>query len=195
MAQLLHLEEFAPDAGGNPGNGGDNDSQRLASYERGYQAGYDDAAVAATEDQTRISAEFSLNLQDLGFTFHEARSHVIRSLEPLLLALVEKLLPDLVAQTMGQRILEEIIPLAETAADTPIQVVVAPSCLAAIEPLLKSATTCPLELVEEPSLGPGQVFLRSGKFEKQIDMQSVLGAITDAMSALERENSGVFAHG
>ena len=199
MAQLLRLEEFATDApsgfGGTGAGAADSDTQRMASYEQGYQAGYDDAARTASEDQTRISAELSLNLQNLGFTFHEARSHVIQSLEPLLLALVEKLLPELVAKTIGQRILEEIAPLAEMAADTPIQVVIAPSCRAAIEPLLTAASAYPLELINEPSLGVGQVFLRSGKHEKQIDMDSVLAAITDAMAALERENSGAFAHG
>ena len=197
MAQLFQLEEFSsgPQSVSNSTENVEFETQRMASYEQGYQAGYDDAAQSANDDQTRISAELSLNLQDLGFTFNEARSHVINSLEPLLLALVEKLLPELVAQSMGQRILEEIVPLAELAADAPIQVIVAPACRAAIEPILNSAKSFPFELIDEPSLGPGQAFLRSGGLEKDIDMQSVISAITEAMSAMEHENARAFVHG
>jgi len=204
MAQLFHLEEFehqnsqtlskgfAAGAGASPGDG---DSVRVTFYEQGYKAGWDDAAAAAGEDQAKIGAELSHNLQDLGFTFHEARSHVIRSMEPLLLALVEKLLPELFAETFAQRILEEIMPLADKAADAPIQVVIAPSNRASLEPILAAATTCPLELVDEPSLGPGQVFLRSGQLEKQVDLESAISAISDAIAAIGQEASGAFANG
>ncbi len=206
MAQQLHLEEFETDEAapffqglGIPTMAGKVKSGATApstkNYEHGYKAGWDDAAQAADEEQVKFTAEFSHNLQDLGFTFHEARSHVIHSLEPLLLALVEKLLPELVAQTVAERILEEIAPLAQKYADTPIQVVTSPANCAALEPILSASASWPLELVEEPSLGPGQVFLRSGKVEKHVDMDSVVTAITSAITAMGEENKGAFAHG
>ncbi len=206
MAQLLRLEEFELDDPVNISGGGQfqlgtgvkpdtAEVARIAAYEQGYSAGWDDGSNAAGDDQTRMSTEFSHNLQDLGFTFHEAKSHVIHSLSPLLLALADKLLPELVARTLGQKILEEIIPLAELAAETPIQLVVAPSNRAALEPLLATATACPLEITEEPTLGPGQVYLRSGKIEKHIDLESVIQTLSDAIATVEQGSQGAFAHG
>ena len=202
MAQLFHLEEFEQWIGnsgigkfsGSGAQGKESDTIRVTFYEQGYKAGWDDAVVASQQDQANISAELAHNLQDLGFTFHEARSHIIHSIEPLLQALVEKLLPELFAQTLAQRILDEIVSLVDQAADTPIQVVIAPCNLPILEPVLANAT-CPLELIEEPSLSAGQVYLRSGQIEKQIDLDSAISSISEALTALGQESTGAFAHG
>ncbi len=173
----------------------ETEAVKVNAYEQGYSAGWDDAARAAETDQTRISTEFAHNLQDLGFTFHEARSHVIRSLGPLLDALVTKILPELSAQTLGQRIIQEIVPIAEKAADTPIRIEVAPSCRAALQPFLDAHANHPFELAEEPSLSPGQVYLRSGKLEKHIDLEEALAKIESAVAALDHTNKEAFSHG
>lgn len=167
---------------------------RLESYEAGYKAGWDDAAQAETENQGRIGAEFARNLQDLGFTFHEARSHVMQALEPLLQGMVERVLPKLVSHTMGQKILEELLPIATDAADTPIEVVVNPSSRSALEPMLADAVV-PITLVEEPSLAEGQVFLRSGKIERHIDFVDAVDRIGAAINALYDLNEKAFGNG
>ena len=83
MAGITFLEEFANAGPHSAGAGGAGltsdqaDARAQASYETGYSAGWDDAVRAETEAHKRISAEFARNLQDLGFTFHEARAHVI----------------------------------------------------------------------------------------------------------------------
>ena len=205
MASLFQLEEF--EAALMPGFGAElsssftqtlgdeGEGENNTAFEQGYKAGWDDAARASAEDQTRISTEFARNLQDLGFTFHEARSHMMRSLEPLLMELAESLLPELVAQTLGARIVEEIMPMAESAADRPIEIVVSPASRAALEPLLSSATTVPLTLSEEPSLAAGQVHLRSGKVEKEIDLTGAIERVTAVISAAVQSNEKVFRHG
>ncbi len=206
MGLQLQLEEFQnndastflKEMGLNPVSGKSNKFDETGGvnlYEQGYKAGWDDSARMADEDQSKFSTEFAHNLQDLGFTFHEARSHVIHSMEPLLNALVEKFIPELMAQTLVPLILQELIPLVEDIADAPIQIVISPSNLIALEPLLTAATTCPLDLSEEPSLGPGQVFLRSGKIEKQIDLDSALATIANAITALGNNSDEAFAHG
>jgi flagellar assembly protein FliH len=180
------LTQAAPD---------DLESVKVSAYEQGYSAGWEDAAQSAESDKSRISTEFAHNLQDLGFTFHEARSHVIRSLHPLLEALVGKLLPELSAQTIGQRIIEEFVPLAETAADTPIQIEVAPGNSEALQPFLDAHSNHPFELREEPSLSPGQVYLRSGSTEKHIDLVGALSNIQSALNALHYTNKEAFSNG
>ena len=168
---------------------------RLEGYEAGFKAGWDDATRAEASEQSRIGAEFARNLQDLGFTFHEARSHVMQALEPLLAGMVQRVLPQLVSETMGQTILEELLPLATQAADTPIEIVVAPASRPVLEQLLANATTVPFSLVEEPTLSQGQVFLRSGKTERHIDFASAIDRIGAAIEGLYDLNEKAFRNG
>ena len=168
---------------------------RLEGYEAGYQAGWDDASRAESEDQSRIGAEFARNLQDLGFTFHEARSHVMHALEPLLTGMVEKVLPGIVSETIGQTIVEELLPLASAAADAPIEVVVSPASRPALEALLAEATSVPFALTEEASLAEGQVFLRSGKTEKHLDLTGAVDRIGSAINGLYELNEKAFQNG
>lgn len=168
---------------------------RLEGYEAGYKAGWDDAARSEAEEQSRIGAEFARNLQDLGFTFHEARSHVMQALEPLLSSMVERVLPRLVSETIGQTIVEELLPLASSAADTPIEVVVSPVSRPALDALLSRATAIPFTVIEEPTLAEGQVFLRSGKTERHIDFTSAVDRIGTAIEGLYDLNEKAFQHG
>lgn len=173
----------------------DLEAARLTGYEAGYQAGWDDAAKADDETRDRISAEFARNLQDLGFTFHEARSHVMQSLEPLLSIMVEKVLPKLVSDTIGQAIVEEILPLAANAADTPIQILVYPEGRTMLESLVSQNNTVPLEIVEESTLTEGQVYMRLGNTEKQIDLAGAVDRIGEAITGLYEINEKALQNG
>lgn len=173
----------------------DIEVQRVAAYEQGYQAGWDDALSAESADQSRIGAEFSRNLQDLGFTFHEARSHVMSALEPLLSEMVSKVLPRLVSDTLGQTIIEELMPFAQDASDTPVQIVVSLGNRKLIEALFDESLTIPIDIVEEPTLADGQVFLRLGELEKKIDMESAIERIGRAIKSTYALNKEVMKHG
>ena len=173
----------------------DVEQARLSGYEAGYKAGWDDAVRAEREDQARIDAEFSRNLQEMGFTFQEARAHVMNALEPLLAGMVDKVLPDLVAQTLGQSIVEELLHLASDVADAPIDVVVTPSCRAVLEPMIKSATSVPFSLIEEPSLADGQVYLRAGQRERHLDFAGAVDRIGKSISDFFSLNEKVFQNG
>lgn len=182
----------APAAGPSPA---EIETARMAAYEQGFKAGWDDATHAEAENQMRIGAEFARNLQDLGFTFHEARSHIMKALEPLLTEMVSKVLPQLVAETIGHTILEEILPLAENASDAPIQMVISPNSLPAVKKILDVSVSVPLEIIEEESLADGQVFLRLGDLEKKIDMDSAVEKIGEAIRSVYTLNEEAMKHG
>ena len=189
MAHAITLEDFTQSrASLEPGADLQRDealeAAERAAYEQGYSAGWDDAIRAEEETQTRISAELSRNLQDLGFTFHEARSHVMRAIEPLLRDLVAKFLPAVAAESLGALVLEQLLPLADQSADGPIDLMVPVGLSAKLEALLAGHTAIPVQIVEEPSLGEGQVLLRSGNLEKRIDLDDAISKVSDALSAL-----------
>jgi flagellar biosynthesis/type III secretory pathway protein FliH len=190
--EQVFVVEPIVDQGPNPA---EIEANRMAAYEQGYKAGWDDAAQTQSDDQSRIGADFERNLQDLGFTFHEAKSHVMKALEPLLIEIVSKVLPQLVSQTLGQTILEELMPFAEEMSDAPVQIVVAPSGRAAIEALIDTSLTIPLEIIEEHSLADGQVYLRMGELEKKIDMDGAIERIGHAIKSIYALNEEAMKHG
>ena len=154
---------------------------KLASFDTGYRAGWDDAAAAQTDEQSRVRTDLGRNLQALGFTYHEARTHVLKSLEPLLLKITGKLLPELARLSLAPMLLETLMPLAEGLADAPITLVLNPAARPAVEALLEPATGLPLTIVEEPTLGEGQAWLRLGATETHVDLDSATEKIAAAV--------------
>jgi flagellar assembly protein FliH len=158
-----------------------SEEERLAAYEQGYTAGWDDATAAQSDDQAQISTSLAHNLQSIGFTFHEARMHVLGSLEPLLIDLTTHLLPALARASMGAVVAEVLTPIAEDLAETPIEIVMNPSSRPGIEAVLERTTNLPLRLTEEPSLGEGQVYLRYGQSETRIDLDAAIAEIVASL--------------
>lgn len=154
---------------------------KLASYDAGYSAGWEDAAAAQSGDQTRISADLARNLQALSFTYQEARGHVLRALEPLFEEIIAKLLPSLASETLGGIVLDTLMPMAEGLADAPVTLVLNPNARAAVEPLIEAATGLTLVIEEEPSLSEGQVYLRFDQNEALVDLDRATAEIATAL--------------
>ena len=154
---------------------------KLAAYDSGYAAGWEDAVAAQSSDQTRVQADLARNLQGLSFTFHEARQHVLKALQPLISEMVGRLLPALARETLSQVVLEVVMPMAGTLADTPLTLVLNPNARPAVEALLEQTTGLPLIVTEEPSLSEGQVYLKFGGMETQINLDRATAEITAAV--------------
>lgn len=168
---------------------------RLAAFEQGYTAGWDDAVAAQDTEQARLRADLGRNLQDLSFTYHEARGHVLRALEPLLHDMVGKVLPEIGRAALARIVLETLLPLAEEMASAPITVIASAATRPQVEPLLAGPGIPPLRFVEEPSLGDGQVYLRLGETEARVDLDGVIAAIGAAVSAFFQIAEEDRAHG
>lgn len=154
---------------------------RLAAYEQGYTAGWDDAAAAQSEEQGRMGSELARSFQALGFTFHEARTHVLLSVEPLIRDLVAKVLPRIARDTLPEMIADMLMPLANKIAEEPVTLVFNPSVRVAVERTLEQIEGPPFKLCEEPSLGQGQVYLRFGDSETRLDLDEMIDQISAAI--------------
>jgi flagellar assembly protein FliH len=154
------------------------------AFEAGYRAGWDDAVRAAAEDEARVRADLARNLRDLGFTYREARAQVMASLEPLLRDVTERLLPDLARAALAPRVVEMLLAMAQGAAETPVELVIAPGARAAVDRLLSPAPGLPLVVREEPTLDIGQAVLRHGITETRLDLTAVTEAARSGIAAL-----------
>lgn len=158
------------------------EEQRLQAFENGYKAGWEDAVKAQAQDAARISTDFAANLEDLSFTFHEAQTSLMSALRPLLTGMVASVLPKLAHETLGARVVETLEDMARTATGGGPELVTSPDNVEALEKLLQDNDVMTARVTAEPSLGAGQVHLRLGTSEREIDLDSVLSQIATALS-------------
>jgi flagellar assembly protein FliH len=184
-AARLHLESFDQPDAGRPGDRTADpaaaevlaEDQRLAAYEKGYAAGWEDAVAAREEDAARLREDLAQNLRELSFTFEEARMHVLRSLEPLLRAMVDRVLPEIARKGFGALVVGEAMAAAGPLADTPVAIAVSPGSLDAVRAALGEETALPLRLVPDPHLAEGQARFRMGAEEAALDLDAMLARI------------------
>ncbi|TYB87883.1 ABC transporter ATP-binding protein [Oceaniovalibus sp. ACAM 378] len=167
----------------------------LAAFDKGYAAGWEDAAKATRQEQEQSKTAVAQSLQDLGFTYQEARAHVMRSLTPLVSGMLTRLLPRLIRDTLGARIIEEIDGIADKSADSPIDLLIAPAGADDLRTIIGRITELPLRVVEEATVPEGQIFLRLGLTEREIDLSGALDSISAALNGLDSLNRKESVHG
>ncbi|SES06992.1 flagellar assembly protein FliH [Tranquillimonas rosea] len=169
--------------------------QRLEAYDSGYALGWKDASDAAAQEQARLSSELAEALQALDFTFHEARAHVLLGVAPFLKRVCDTLLPEILRETLGARIQEELSQLAADAADAPVELLVPDSDLEALREVLPESSDRAIRLVAGPDLPQGTLYLQLGTQEREIDLTGLTTRLGDALTALETVSSEVTSHG
>lgn len=158
----------------------DLEEERLAAYERGYSAGWEDAAKAHAEEQGHISSEFARNLQDLSFTFHEAQAALLQDMEAILSGIVERVLPGALRPALTEHVVDRAVELARVPGQV-VEIVVAPENVERVEVLCQGRPTPPLRIFAESSLGAGQAFIRFAACEEKIDLDAILAEMSSAM--------------
>ncbi|SDN80808.1 flagellar assembly protein FliH [Lutimaribacter pacificus] len=159
------------------------EDHRLNAFERGYQAGWDDATKAHSQEQSHIGAELARNLQDLSFTYHEVQAALLHNLDPLFDALLNTFLPTMAADALTPRIVEELTGLAREIGGGPIVLSVAPSQAGRVASLLPEESGLSVSVQPDGTLGEGQAFLRLGDRERMIDLDQTLEDIRQRVSA------------
>lgn len=160
-----------------------SEDQRLQVFEEGYSAGWADAAKAYTEDRTRADMTLAAAVSDMAFTFHEAQAAMLQALAPFLGQLVNTVLPDLARQGIGLHVRDAL--MAALTRDHAQEAIIAacPDSLEAIRRAIPDPAPLPLRLQPDPALADGQVILRIGQREQEINIDALLTQIHDAVAA------------
>lgn len=164
------------------------EEQKLEAFEKGYQAGWDDCLKAQLDDAKRVSTDLAQNLHELSFTYQEAYSALQNSLTPLLQQMVQVVLPRAAHATLGARITELLGELAADHGRQPVEIVSAPASVVAVEQMIAPDLPLQVTVSEEPSLAEGQVFIRIGETEREIDLSEVLAEIDRSVAGFIEEN-------
>ncbi len=182
----MTLQDRYPDFGG-PAPGGEGDPRaeeaRLATYEEGYAAGWEDSARAHGKESERLLAELAQALEDGAFTYSEAERQVLQSLQPFFARLLGGFLPERLPATLRARLLEELQRLAAAEAPARVVLAVAPGLAAPLEELMAPRQALPYRIVESPELTPGQARLQVDAADREIDLSHLLAAFQEALDA------------
>lgn len=183
MKGRLRLEAFAEGPVPAPSPDSQREEIRGIAFEQGYSAGWDDAIAARDTDEARQRQAVLATLSDLSFSYHEAHSHVLTAIRPLLLDMVRKVLPAIARDTLGPMIVDHILPVARDLAGAPVTLTISPAGRAAVESALADNLTLPVVIAEDSELSPGQAYLRLGETETHLDLDGVVAAIAAAVES------------
>lgn len=168
-----------------------SEAEQAEIYAQGYQAGWDDALKSKTDEQDRIDAELARHVQEMSFTFHEARAHLVQAIEPLLEQILTTFLPAIIQESMGQRVVEALEPLVNEAVNAPVLIQVARGQKDVVMAQMSSSALTAIEVIEEETLTVGQAFLKLGKIERKIDLSEAVDHVITSLHALTELNRKV----
>lgn len=171
------------------------ESMRLAAFEEGYRAGWDDADKARTSESGALSEALTQKLQDLSFTYQEAFDAMTKAVSPLLEDVAQTLLPELAKATLGGHVTETLNSLAADIGTLDVQVAVASTHVDALTQLLDGSYPFALRVVADDSLSNEQADLRFGTVEKQIDLTDVIQSVRDAVQGFAHDNERMISNG
>lgn len=170
------------------------EDEKLASFESGYQAGWEDAIKAQTETHAHVSSALAENLQEASFDYHEMRSVLKKTVQEIMALVVEKLLPEMARDSLGVHIQEQISASVRTGLERSIEITVSPDSLDVVQAVLADGLAEPFEIMADPLLAPEQAVLKLGPQEQQIDLDRVVSEIEEAISAFFQSQTREVAH-
>lgn len=163
------------------------ETRRLAAFQEGYRAGGEDARQAQIKDRRHLSSELTQNLLDLSFTYTEAHTHLFRELRPLLVEIVDKLLPRLMRASIGPRIIEELQAAAGESLRGEAHILVNPALVGTVETLVGPGLGFPVTVRGDAGLGEGQAQLSLPSREVEINLDALIAEIATALEAFTHD--------
>ncbi len=180
------LEDFTAPAAGATVHLLDEDAleeQRLAAFEQGYGAGWEDAVQAQEQSGAQLSSDLSATLSDLSFTYQEALTRMTLSLEPMFQSLVQTVLPETIEHSFATRLTEQLCEMAREQVGQPLQLTVPAGTSDQVEAVLPQDISPRPRVTEDASLQPGHARLQVGTAQREVDCANLLSSIAAAFDA------------
>lgn len=197
MSSASFLEEFS---GGHKAtaNGSDALSSQTAqadnraAFDEGYNCGWQDGVASVESDEGKQKAALAEALQEIKFTYFEARQHVLKSLRPVLEAMVDTALPRATANSLGAHVIELLQGYSGNLESTAI-LTCAPQNEAMLREAAEAAIDFPIEIVTEATLAENQVVLHFDEGQSRIDLDATLASIRKSVEEFYAEPAEEYA--
>ena len=170
------------------------EEQRLAAFEDGYGAGWEDAVQAQEDGRGQAAAALTRSLGDLSFTHHEAMTRMTRSLEPMFESLTRVVLPAAVDRGFAARLTEQLCDMAREQIGQPMQLLVPAGQAQSVEMLIPAELSPKPQIKEDPSLLDGQARIQVGIARREVDCSALVASIAQAFDAYVFETKEVISN-
>ncbi len=196
----LRLEVFeTPDEGPRSFltlDGEELEDSRLAAFEQGYRAGWDDAVAAQADESAGLRQAIAQSLRSLSLDLATARAQAAAAFRPLCEAMTAQLLPAIARASLPAQIAEALGPYAELALDAPIDLALHPDAVPHAEAaLIDNGIELPVRIVPDAALGLGQAILRAGPSETRIDLDGAVDRIARLVAEYLDPRAAEHRHG
>lgn len=159
--------------------GPEREEDVLASFEDGYQAGWDDAIKAEKSTRAAVINEFADSLSEMAFSYHDARSALAHGMETFLQPVLAEIIPLIARSSLPGLVVEKLKELIQVSTERPIEIVVSPDRMVAFREAFEESLTEPFVIVPDESLEPDKVFVRLGDIERSFELDNWLDEIRD----------------
>jgi len=178
MGQILQLEDFAAPQAVMPEPPVEIDTSEIKkeAFDAGYKDGWADAFEETRTEDGKARSAIASALQELGFTYFEARQHIMASFQPLITAMLEAVLPRASRAALVPLVQQEMEALAEMV-EPPIHLRCSESNAQELREMVAASTSLPIEVVVEPTLLPTQVQLHFADGFSAIDTNATMSRI------------------
>lgn len=175
MAPVLTLESFEEALVDQNGTSDD--------YAAGYADGLAAGEAAARAEIGVLNDQFVQSVQDINFTFAEARGQVLASITPLIETIIAQVLPHCVQSGFAGQLAQLLIDAAHQDAARPLSLHVHPDCYDA---MLSLSHILPKECSVEADSGlaPHAAWIAQSNGEMSLDMDQLLTVISERLSIL-----------
>lgn len=154
---------------------------RLAGYEAGFAAGWEDCSKTREAEEARVRSDLGQNLQQMSFTYHEARKALIEAFRPLLAQILLKLLPQVAQKTLPHLLVAELDGALDAASSSGIVVFAHPGQISVVQDLLAHRAGLPIEIRSDAALAQAEAYLRFADAEVHFDLSGTLLAMSDVL--------------
>ena len=169
--------------------------ENLQAFENGYQAGWQDATTAHEAEKGKLLSELAQNFQNMQFSTQEARSKILKNFRPIATAMLEKLLPGLLRETLRANLTEQLNEALAQATKEPIEINVSAEYLSTVQEIMDTQKGAPISIKENAELSGAQVMLSSTEWERHIDIDVVCDRISQALLGFVEQANPEISYG
>lgn len=190
MSRLVALEAFDL-----PPDPKETDPEPGEDWRAGHATGLADGLAMAAMRQDVLSDGAAQAINDLVFTYAEARAQVLAALQPLIGTIMDRLLPELGRATLLPLLVERIMAVAAEHSAMPVVIRVPPSTAPALITLMQTFPEPKPGILADASLEEGQALIAAAEQENMVDLEGLVTEIRQTLEAFTDETQQEMRHG
>ena len=168
-----------------------NHDEGLPGYGAGFAAGH----AAARQEAASLETEFIKALDDIAFSYAEARRAVLQDLTPLFETIVERLCPLAAGDVFRAHALKALADAADADTDGPLCLYAHPEDTEALRGILNTGTVTHIDLIPDHTFPRHRLHIATAKAASTLDVTELLTSLETVLRSLVDINESEREHG